>query len=61
MFPSTILEWNNLDSSLRNSANNVFKNSILKFIRPSPPKIVQSHNPKEIKLVTRLGLVLSHL
>ena len=54
-FPSTILEWNKLDPSLRNSASyNVFKNSILKFIRPSP-------NPKGIKLVTRLRLGLSHL
>ena len=61
-FPSTILEWNKLDPSLRNSISyNVFKNSILKFIRPSPNKIFQRHNPKEIKLVTRLRLGLSHL
>ena len=61
-FPSTILEWNKLDPSLRNSASyNVFKNSILKFIRPSPDKIFQCHNPKEIKLVTRLRLGQSHL
>ena len=33
-FPSTILEWNKLDLSLRNSGSyDVFKNSILKFIR----------------------------
>ena len=38
-FPSTILEWNKLDPSLRNSSSyNVFKNSILKFIRPCPNK-----------------------
>ena len=38
-FPSTILEWNKLDPSLRNSTSyNVFKNSILKFIRPCPNK-----------------------
>ena len=61
-FPSTILEWNKLDPSLRNSASyNVFKNNILKFIRPSPNKISQCHNPKGIKLVTRLRLGLSHL
>ena len=61
-FPSTILEWNKLDPSLRNSTSyNVFKNSILKFIRPSPNKIFQCHNPKGIKLVTRLRLGLSHL
>ena len=61
-FPSAILEWNKLDPSLRNSANyNVFKNSILKFIRPFPNEIFQCHNPKGIKLVTRLRLGLSHL
>ena len=61
-FPSTILEWNKLGPSLRNSTSyNVFKNSILKFIRPSPNKIFQCHNPKVIKLVTRLRLGLSHL
>ena len=61
-FSSTNLEWNKLDPSLRNSASyNVFKNSILKFIRPSPNKIVQCHKPKGIKLVTRLSLGLSHL
>ena len=41
-FPSTILEWNKLDPSLQNSTNyNVFKNSILKFIRPSSNVITQ--------------------
>ena len=61
-FLSTIIEWNKLDPSLRNSASyKVFKNSILKFIRPSPYKIFQCHNPKGIKLVTRLRLGLSHL
>ena len=61
-FPSTILEWNKVDPSLRNSASyNVFKNNILKFIRPSPDKIFQCHNRNGIKLVTRLRLGLRHL
>ena len=61
-FPSIILEWNKLDPSLRNSASyNVLKISILKFIRHSPNKNFQCHNPKGIKLVTRLRLDLSHL
>ena len=61
-FPSTILEWNKVDASIRNLAScNVFENSILKLIRPSPNKIFQCHNPKGIKLVTRLRLGLSHL
>ena len=62
LFLSTILEWNKLDSSLRNPASyNVFKNSILKFMRPFPNKIFQCHNPKGVKLVTILRLGLSHL
>ena len=61
-FPSAILEWNKLDPFLRNSAGyNVFINNISKFIRPSPNTIFQCHNPKGIKLVTRLRLGLSHL
>ena len=61
-FPSAISEWNKLDPSLQYSASyNVFKISILKFIRPSPNKIFQYHNPKGIKVVARLRIVLSHL
>ena len=61
-FQSAILEWNKLDPSLRNSASyNAFKNNILKFIIPSPKKIFHCHNPKGIKLVTRLRLGSSHL
>ena len=43
------------------SLYNVFKNSILKFIRPSPNKVSQCYNPKGIKFVTRLRLGLSPL
>ena len=36
-FLLVIIEWNKLDPSLRNLASyNIFKNSILKFIRPPP-------------------------
>ena len=35
VFPSTITEWNNLDSNLLNSENFfILKRNILKFIRP---------------------------
>ena len=61
-FQSAILEWNKLDASLRNSPSyNLFKTSILKLIRSSSNKIFECHNPKGIKLVTRLRLRLSHL
>ena len=36
-FPSLIIEWNNIDPKLRNWENfGIFKNHILKFIRPKP-------------------------
>ena len=35
-FPSTIIEWNRLDSNIRNAETlNIFKLKILKFIRPT--------------------------
>ena len=61
-FPSTIIEWNNLDPKLRNSDTyGTFKNTILKFLRPSPNSVFKCHNPQGIKFLTRLRLGLSHL
>ena len=61
-FPSTIIEWNNLDPTLRNSKSFVdFKNSILKFIRPSPSNVFNCNNYKYIRLITRLRIGMSHL
>ena len=61
-FPSSIIEWNNLDPKLRNSENfRVFKNNILKFIRPKPNGFFNCCNLKGIRLITRLRLELSHL
>ena len=60
-FPSTATEWNNLDKSIRNSESfSIFKKNILKFIRTSPSSIFNCHNPKGVKLLTRLKLGLSH-
>ena len=57
----TIIEWNNLDSSIRNSASLVlFRKRILAFIRPSANSTIQCHNPKRLKLITKLRLGLSH-
>ena len=37
LFPSTVIEWNNRDKSIRNSESfALFKKSILQFIRPTP-------------------------
>ena len=61
-FSSTIIEWNTLDHNIRNSNNyNIFRKSILKFIRSSANSLFNSHNPKGIKFITRLWLGLSHL
>ena len=60
--PPTILEWNNLDQNIRNSSNlNIFRNEILKLIRPTADNVFNSHNPKGIKFTTRLLLGLTYL
>ena len=56
-FPSSIIEWNNLDVNLDGS----FKNNILKFIRPKPKSFFNCCNLKGIRLIIRLRLELSHL
>ena len=61
-FPSAVIQWNNLDLSIRNSESlSIFKKCILKFIRPSPSRTHNCFNTKGIKYLTRLGLALSHL
>ena len=51
-FPSTVIEWNNLDLKIRNSETfSAFKKSILKFIRPSLNSISNSHSHNGIKLI----------
>ena len=60
--PSTVIEWNKLDLNLQSATSlNVFKKSLLKFIRPSPNSIFNCHNCKGIKYLTRLHIGLSHL
>ena len=39
---------------------NIFKGKVLKFIRPSGNSVFRCHNPKGVKLLTRLRLGLSH-
>ena len=60
-FPRTILEWNKLDLTLRKSSYKVFRNSLLKMIRPLPNPVYDLHNPLGLRLLTRLRLGLSHL
>ena len=61
-FPSTVIEWNNLDKSIRSSESlALFNKSNLQFIRSTPNKTFNCHNPIGIKLITRLRLGLSRL
>ena len=59
---STIKEWNNLDLYIRKSKSiSIFKCNILKFIRPKPNNVSYYHNPKGVRLLTRLRLGLNPL
>ena len=61
-FPSVVIEWNKLDLNMHSTENLlIFKEKLLKFIRPSGNSVFKCYNPKGIKLLTRLRLVLSHL
>ena len=61
-FPSTVTEWNKLDRDICNSDSlNVFKLSLLKFVRPVANSVFELNNPYGLKLLTRLRLGLSHL
>ena len=61
-FPYTVRTWNVLDPSIRNLPSlSAFKNSLFKFIRPSPSSTYSVHHPLGIKLATRLRMGLSHL
>ena len=61
-FPSSIVEWNKLIRKVRDSENiRIFKKGLLEFIRPLPNSIFDIYNTYVIKLLTRLGLGLSHL
>ena len=52
----------NLDPTLWNSTSFVvLKNSILKFIRPSPRNVFNCNNYKGIRLITWLRVGISHL
>ena len=61
-FPSAILEWNKLDSFIRNSETfSLFKKRILDFIKQNPNHIFNIYNPVGVKYLTRLRIGFSHL
>ena len=61
-FSFCVNEWNKLDPSIRNSTSiSIFKNALLKFIRPKCCPVYKIFDPIGLKLLTRLRLNLSHL
>ena len=61
-YPYTIVEWNRLEHTLRNSKSYIiFKNSLLKIGRPVPKPTLIIRNLLGLKLLTRFRLGLSHL
>ena len=59
---NVINEWNKLDPDIRSSTSyNLFRNTLLKFIRPVQRKTFHINGSVEIKLLTRLRLGFSHL
>ena len=61
-FPHVINECHKRDSNIHSSSNcYIFRNALLKFIRPVERKIFSINDPLGIKMLTRLRLGFSHL
>ena len=61
-FLLVIIGWNKRDLQFQNAPSlNIFKNNILKFIRPTAMNIFGCQNLKGIKYLTKLWCRLSHL
>ena len=57
--PNVINEWNKLDPDIRSSTSYIlFRNTLLKFIRPTQRKTFDINDSVGIKLLTRLRLDL---
>ena len=60
--PNVIYEWNKLDPDIRSSASyNLFRNTLLKLIRPAQRKTFNINDLVGVKLLTRSRLGFSHL
>ena len=61
-FPSTMDDWFNLDSTIRDSESiAIFKKRLLSFIRPIPSNVYNIFDPIGLKFLTCLHLGFSHL
>ena len=62
LIPNSIYEWNKLDPDILSSASyNLFRNTLLKFIRPAQRKKFDINDSVGVKLLTRSRLGFSHL
>ena len=60
--PYSIKEWNQLPLEFRNASTYpLFRNNLVKNVRPSPKSLYGIHDPLGVKLLTRIRLGLSHL
>ena len=60
--PNVINKWNKLDPGIRSSTSyNLFRNALLKFIRPAQRKTFNINDSVAVKLLTRLRLGFSRL
>ena len=60
--PHVINEWNTLDPDNASSTlYNLFRNTLLKFVRPAQRKFFNIIDSVEKKILTRLRLGFSHL
>ena len=61
-FPSTIIEWNKLDSNIRYSPSyKLFRKRIPEFIKPQPNSIFNAPDSLGLTYLARLRVGLSHL
>ena len=62
LLPSTVNEWNKLDSDIKNSDSyGTFRKKLLAFIRPVGDSMYGIYDPFGVKLINRLQLGFSHL
>ena len=62
IFPSTMNDWFDLDSTIRDSESiAIFKKRLSSFIRPIPSNLYNVFDPIGLKFLTRLHLGFSHL
>ena len=61
-FPSTLIDWFNLDLKIRNSESfSIFKSKLLSFICPVQTNIYNIFDPKGLTFLAHLRLGHSHL